>query len=85
MALRIITIETPIEYLSFEENQCQSTTWEALGVDTGIIRPARYSQCDAQDPGSHLLSGEIRDQDSIQARHGRPLKTGASGAGHITC
>jgi Tfp pilus assembly pilus retraction ATPase PilT len=63
MALRIITIEDPIEYL-FEENQCQFEQRE-VGVDTesfasGIRNAMR------QDP-EVIFIGEIRDRDSIQA------------------
>jgi twitching motility protein PilT len=62
-ALRIITIEDPIEYL-FEENQCQFEQRE-VGVDTesfasGIRNAMR------QDP-EVIFIGEIRDRDSIQA------------------
>ncbi len=63
IALRVITIEDPIEYL-FEENQCQFEQRE-VGVDTdsfatGIRNAMR------QDP-SVIFIGEIRDRDSIQA------------------
>jgi twitching motility protein PilT len=63
MALRIITIEDPIEYL-FEENQCQFEQRE-VGVDTesfasGIRNAMR------QDP-EVIFIGEIRDRESIQA------------------
>ena len=63
MALRIITIEDPIEYL-FVENQCQFEQRE-VGVDTesfltGIRNAMR------QDP-EVIFIGEIRDRDSIQA------------------
>lgn len=62
-ALRVITIEDPIEYL-FEENQCQFEQRE-VGVDTdsfasGIRNAMR------QDP-EVIFIGEIRDRDSIQA------------------
>jgi twitching motility protein PilT len=62
-ALRIVTIEDPIEYL-FEENQCQFEQRE-VGVDTesfssGIRNAMR------QDP-EVIFIGEIRDRDSIQA------------------
>jgi len=63
MALRIISIEDPIEYL-FEENRCQFEQRE-VGVDTesfasGIRNAMR------QDP-EVIFIGEIRDRDSIQA------------------
>jgi len=63
MALRIITIEDPIEYI-FEENQSQFEQRE-VGVDTesfatGIRNAMR------QDP-EVIFIGEIRDRDSIQA------------------
>lgn len=63
MALRIITIEDPIEYL-FEEEQCQFEQRE-VGVDTesfatGIRNAVR------QDPEVIFL-GEMRDADSIVA------------------
>ncbi|MDR3458648.1 MAG: PilT/PilU family type 4a pilus ATPase [Verrucomicrobiae bacterium] len=62
-ALRIITIEDPIEYL-FEEKQCQFEQRE-VGVDTdsfatGIRNAVR------QDP-EVIFIGEIRDGESIQA------------------
>jgi twitching motility protein PilT len=62
-ALRIITIEDPIEYL-FEEDKCQFEQRE-VGVDTetfadGIRNAVR------QDPDVIFL-GEIRDADSILA------------------
>jgi twitching motility protein PilT len=62
-ALRIITIEDPIEYL-FEEDQCQFEQRE-VGVDTesfitGIRNAIR------QDP-QVIFIGEIRDRISIQA------------------
>jgi twitching motility protein PilT len=62
-ALRIITIEDPIEYL-FEEKQCQFEQRE-VGVDTdsfatGIRNAMR------QDP-EVIFIGEIRDSESIQA------------------
>jgi twitching motility protein PilT len=63
MALRIITIEDPIEYL-FEEDKCQFEQRE-VGVDTesfadGIRNAVR------QDPEVIFL-GEIRDADSMLA------------------
>jgi twitching motility protein PilT len=63
LALRIITIEDPIEYL-FEEDKCQFEQRE-VGVDTesfadGIRNAVR------QDPEVIFL-GEIRDADSILA------------------
>jgi twitching motility protein PilT len=63
VALRVITIEDPIEYL-FEENQCQFEQRE-VGVDTdsfatGIRNAVR------QDP-EVIFIGEIRDGESIQA------------------
>jgi twitching motility protein PilT len=63
LALRIITIEDPIEYL-FEEDKCQFEQRE-VGVDTesfadGIRNAVR------QDPQVIFL-GEIRDADSILA------------------
>jgi len=63
LALRIITIEDPIEYL-FEEDKCQFEQRE-VGIDTdsfadGIRNAVR------QDPEVIFL-GEIRDADSILA------------------
>jgi twitching motility protein PilT len=63
MALRIITIEDPIEYL-FQEEKCQFEQRE-VGVDTesfadGIRNAVR------QDPDVIFL-GEIRDRESILA------------------
>ncbi len=62
-ALRIITIEDPIEYL-FEENQCQFEQRE-VGVDTeSFVTGIRNAM--RQDP-EVIFIGEIRDRDSIQA------------------
>jgi len=63
LALRVITVEDPIEYL-FEEDQCQFEQRE-VGVDTesfatGIRNALR------QDP-EVIFIGEIRDRASIQA------------------
>jgi len=63
MALRVITIEDPIEYL-FQEDKCQYEQRE-VGVDTasfadGIRNAVR------QDPDVIFL-GEIRDRESILA------------------
>jgi twitching motility protein PilT len=63
MALRVITIEDPIEYL-FQEEKCQFEQRE-VGVDTdsfadGIRNAVR------QDPNVIFL-GEIRDRESILA------------------
>ena len=63
MALRVITIEDPIEYL-FQEDKCQYEQRE-VGVDTesfadGIRNAVR------QDPNVIFL-GEIRDRESIMA------------------
>jgi twitching motility protein PilT len=63
MALRIITIEDPIEYL-FEENQCQFGQRE-VGVDTESFATGIRSAM-RQDP-EVIFIGEIRDHDSIQA------------------
>ena len=63
MALRIITIEDPIEYL-FEENQCQFGQRE-VGVDTESFASGIRSAM-RQDP-EVIFIGEIRDHDSIQA------------------
>ncbi|MCC6234462.1 MAG: Flp pilus assembly complex ATPase component TadA, partial [Verrucomicrobiales bacterium] len=62
-ALRVVTIEDPIEYL-FVEDQCQFEQRE-VGVDTdtfaGAIRNAVR-----QDP-EVIFIGEIRDRDTVQA------------------
>ncbi len=63
MALRIITIEDPIEYL-FEENQCQFEQRE-VGVDTASFASGIRNAM-RQDP-EVIFIGEIRDGDSIQA------------------
>jgi len=62
-ALRIITIEDPIEYL-FEEIQCQFEQRE-VGVDTDSFATGLRNAV-RQDP-EVIFIGEIRDCDSIQA------------------
>ena len=63
MALRVITIEDPIEYL-FQEDKCQYEQRE-VGVDTGSFADGFAMPC-AQDPNVIFL-GEIRDRESILA------------------
>jgi twitching motility protein PilT len=63
MALRVITIEDPIEYL-FVESQCQFEQRE-VGVDTESFA-AGIRNAMRQDP-EVIFIGEIRDRDSIQA------------------
>lgn len=62
MALRIITIEDPIEYL-FVEDQCQFEQRE-IGVDTECFAHAIRNAV-RQDP-EVIFIGEIRDRDTIQ-------------------
>jgi twitching motility protein PilT len=62
MALRIITIEDPIEYL-FIEDQCQFEQRE-VGVDTATFADAIRNAV-RQDPGV-IFIGEIRDRETVQ-------------------
>jgi twitching motility protein PilT len=62
MALRIITIEDPIEYL-FLENQCQFEQRE-VGVDTASFAEAIRNAV-RQDP-EVIFIGEIRDRSTVQ-------------------
>ena len=62
MALRIVTIEDPIEYL-FVEDQCQFEQRE-IGVDTASFADAIRNAV-RQDP-EVIFIGEIRDRDTIQ-------------------
>ncbi len=62
LALRIITIEDPIEYL-FIEDQCQFEQRE-VGVDTASFAEAIRNAV-RQDP-EVIFIGEIRDRDTVQ-------------------
>lgn len=62
MALRVITIEDPIEYL-FVEDRCQFEQRE-IGVDTECFSHAIRNAV-RQDP-EVIFIGEIRDRDTIQ-------------------
>jgi twitching motility protein PilT len=62
LALRIITIEDPIEYL-FIEDQCQFEQRE-VGVDTASFADAIRNAV-RQDPGV-IFIGEIRDRETVQ-------------------
>jgi twitching motility protein PilT len=62
MALRIITIEDPIEYL-FVEDQCQFEQRE-VGVDTATFADAIRNAV-RQDP-EVIFIGEIRDRKTVQ-------------------
>ena len=62
MALRIITIEDPIEYL-FIEDQCQFEQRE-VGVDTATFADAIRNAV-RQDPGV-IFIGEVRDRETVQ-------------------
>jgi twitching motility protein PilT len=62
MALRVITIEDPIEYL-FVEDQCQFEQ-RKIGVDTESFAHAIRNAV-RQDP-EVVFIGEIRDRDTIQ-------------------
>jgi twitching motility protein PilT len=62
MALRIITIEDPIEYL-FLEDQCQFEQRE-VGVDTATFADAIRNAV-RQDP-EVIFIGEIRDRETVQ-------------------
>jgi twitching motility protein PilT len=62
MALRIITIEDPIEYL-FVEDQCQFEQRE-VGVDTTTFANAIRNAV-RQDP-EVIFIGEIRDRETVQ-------------------
>ena len=62
MALRIITIEDPIEYL-FVEDQCQFEQRE-VGVDTESFANAIRNAV-RQDP-EVIFIGEIRDRETVQ-------------------
>lgn len=63
LALRIITIEDPIEYL-FIEDQCQFEQRE-IGVDTASFADAIRNAV-RQDP-EVIFIGEIRDRQTVQA------------------
>ena len=63
LALRVITIEDPIEYL-FVEDQCQFEQRE-VGVDTASFADAIRTAV-RQDP-EVIFIGEIRDRETIQA------------------
>ncbi len=63
VALRIITIEDPIEYL-FIEDQCQFEQRE-VGVDTASFADAIRNAV-RQDP-EVVFIGEIRDRETVQA------------------
>lgn len=63
MALRIVTIEDPIEYL-FVEDQCQFEQRE-VGVDTATFADAIRNAV-RQDP-EVIFIGEIRDRHTVQA------------------
>jgi twitching motility protein PilT len=62
LALRIITVEDPIEYL-FIENQCQFEQRE-VGVDTESFANAIRNAV-RQDP-EVIFIGEIRDRETVQ-------------------
>ncbi len=63
LALRIITVEDPIEYL-FTEDQCQFEQRE-VGVDTASFADAIRNAV-RQDPEA-IFIGEIRDRETVQA------------------
>ena len=63
MALRVVTIEDPIEYL-FLEDRCQFEQRE-VGVDTATFADAIRNAV-RQDP-EVIFIGEIRDRETVQA------------------